>query len=149
VHAVVQKESNVLWRGAAPRQDTVEALAAKAAAHDKTVTIFDLRQPSNDDDRSGKAGRLSPEAEKALADKLHVQYVSVSALEHDLPARIDQALRSGDVYIHCMYGVNRTGFACGRYEVADGLHVDHTGLGNKDIQEGIDFQHKVAASPAP
>src|SRR3569833_3555265 len=70
VHLVEQKGGNRFWRGGAPRQDTVEALASSARERHVTVTFVDLRTPPNRDDRSGKQGRVSPAEESAAASKL-------------------------------------------------------------------------------
>jgi hypothetical protein len=128
-----------LWRGGAPRQDTLQAL--HRTGH--KVTLIDLRHPANTDDKSGKEGRLSPQDEARLSRQLGFRYVSISALDKNLPVVMDQALSRGDVYIHCMYGANRTGFAVGRYATADKVDVPRDGLGTRDWNEGTDFQQRL------
>src|SRR5205085_2012864 len=59
------------------------------------------------------------------------------------PARIEQALRQGDVYMHCMYGVNRTGFATARFARATGEALSHSGLGARDWRQGDAFQARL------
>jgi len=145
VHRVAAHERGAVWRGGAPRKDTLAALAASAKARWVTVTLIDLRTPPNTDDRSGKAGRLAPKDEAALAAKLGLRYLPVSALSKELPSRIEEAARQGDVYMHCMYGVNRTGFAVARYARATGREVDREGLGKRDWSQGFAFQGAQAA----
>lgn len=144
VHLVDQKGSNRFWRGGAPRKDTVEALAASARERHVTITFVDLRTPPNGDDRSGKQGRLSPTDESAAAAKLGQHYLSISALDKNLPERLQSALRQGDVYMHCMYGVNRTGFATARYARSTGTTPDRAGLGKHDWKQGDAFQQHRA-----
>jgi hypothetical protein len=140
IHLVRETGSSRFWRGGAPRKDTLESLATAARKRGGVVTLFDLRKPANSDDRSSKAGRLSPADEESLARKLGLRYEAVSALDRTLPTRLDEALARGDVYMHCMYGVNRTGFATARYARAERVSVDKTGLGKHDWKQGDAFQ---------
>lgn len=137
---LVQEGKTRFWRGGAPGKDTLQALAQEARARQVPVTLIDLRTPPNKDDRSGKGGRLAPTDERREAEKLGFRYVPVSALDRGLPARLQEAVRKGDVYIHCMYGVNRTGFAVARYASATGLTVGREGLGKRDWAQGTRFQ---------
>jgi hypothetical protein len=140
VHLVRNGAKGRFWRGGAPKKETLQALSASARARGVKVTLFDLRSPAMADDRSRKGGRLSPVEEAALAAKLGLRYVAINALNRELPARIREALREGDVYIHCMYGVNRTGFAVARYARAAGVEVSRKGLGARDWKQGTAFQ---------
>ena len=143
VHLVVRRQTGTLWRGAGPRRDTVLALRDSAKARKVKLMLIDLRHPATTDDVSGKDGRLSPQAESQLAQELGINYRSISAMDNGLPAMIAEALRHGDVYIHCMYGVNRTGFAVGRYATADRIKADRQGLGEKDWLDGVHFQQRL------
>ncbi len=143
VHLVRELNGNRFWRGGAPRKDTLEALASSAKARGKTVTFIDLRKPANSDDRSGKTGRLSPDAEAAMAKKHGLRYVGISALDKKLPDVLASAFKSGDVYMHCMYGVNRTGFAAARYARAEKCSVPTKGLGKRDWKQGDAFQARI------
>lgn len=143
VHLVQEQAPTRFWRGGAPKPETVEALAKAAKARGVTVTFIDLRKPANSDDRSGKGGRLSPTDEEALAKKLGLQYQAVNALDRDLPARLEAAQKRGDVYMHCMYGVNRTGFATARFARSTGAKVPDEGLGKRDWKQGDAFQARV------
>ena len=145
VHLVQEHGSHRIWRGGAPRKDTLQALAAAAKARSVTVTLVDLRAPANKDDQSGKGGRLSPAQEAAEAGRLGFRYLAVSALDKSLPQKLQQAARTGDVYVHCMYGVNRTGFAVARYAAANRLTVDREGLGKRDWQQGQAYQERLGA----
>ncbi|NDD27385.1 MAG: hypothetical protein EB084_03865 [Proteobacteria bacterium] len=140
VHLVTLANGHRLWRGGAPRPDTLAALLASARARGVRVTLLDLRHPPFEDDLSGKGGRLSPDAEKKAASTASSRYLSMSALDPSLLKQIEEALSEGDVYVHCMYGVNRTGFAVGRYATARGASVDRTGLGERDFNQGEAFQ---------
>jgi hypothetical protein len=144
VHSVQSTPQSRFWRGGAPRKDTMEALVREAKSRGVTVTFVDLRTPPNSDDRSGKAGRLSPAAEAALAKKLGARYVAISALDKQLPARLKELRRQGDVYMHCMYGVNRTGFAAARYARATGAKISTEGLGKRDWKQGDAFQARLS-----
>lgn len=143
VHLVREENQSRFWRGGAPRKDTVQALAESAKARGKTVTFIDLRKPANADDKSGKTGRLAPADEAALAKKLGLRYVGISALDRKLPGVLGESLKLGDVYMHCMYGVNRTGFAAARYARATGAKIDRKGLGKRDWNQGDAFQSRV------
>ena len=55
----------------------------------------------------------------------------------------NEALAEGDVYIHCHYGVNRTGFAVGRYATARDLEVDRAKMGERDWNQGVAFQKRL------
>lgn len=143
VHVVTQEDGHILWRGGAPRSDTIRALEEASSARHIKVTFIDLRHPANRDDLAGWGGRLSPAAEKRMAEGLGLHYISISALDKHLLASIHEALKAGDVYIHCMYGVNRTGFAIGRLATADRLIIDRTGLGKRDWREGDAFQARI------
>ena len=143
VHLVQETKTGRLWRGGAPRKDTLEALAESAKKRHVTVTLLDLRTPANADDKSGKAGRLSPAQEKALCEKLGLRYEPVSALDAKLTDRMTEALTKGDAYFHCMYGVNRTGYAAARYACATQAHVDPAGLGKHDWEQGYAHQRRL------
>jgi hypothetical protein len=143
VYLVQEKENSRFWRGGAPKRETVETLAKSAKARGVTVTFVDLRKPSNTDDRSGKGGRLSPTEEEELAHKLGLQYLAINALDRDLPARLQAAQKRGDIYMHCMYGVNRTGFATARFARATGASVPDTRLGKRDWKQGDAFQKRL------
>lgn len=146
VHVVEKKAGSTFYRGGAPRKDTMEALVKAAKAKGKTVTLVDLRKPAFKDDHSGKGGRLSPAQEATMARKMGARYVAVNALTKDLPAQLRKFQQQGDVYIHCMYGVNRTGFAVARYARAHKLKVDTTKLGKRDIKQGDTFQANLERS---
>jgi hypothetical protein len=133
-----------MWRGGGPTAKTLEWLGRHAHQHDQVLTLIDLRHPASSDDLSGKGGRLSPAAEKAWAVREHHRYHCLSALDPQLVPTIEQALRQGDVYIHCMYGVNRTGFAMGRYAVATSATLDRSGMGTRDVKQGEDFERAKA-----
>lgn len=137
VHVVREKDGTRFLRGGAPRKDTLQSLAQSAKARGVPVTLVDLRHPANGDDRSGKGGRLSPKQEEAEARRLGFRYVSVSALSAGLPERLEKLRQEGDVYLHCMYGVNRTGFAVARYAHAHGTQPSRTGLGKRDWRQGV------------
>ncbi len=143
VYVVQQKPGSTFYRGGAPRKDTMEALAKAAKAKGKTVTLVDLRTPPFKDDVSGKGGRLSPAQEAAMAKKLGIRYVAINALKKDLPTQLKQFQQRGDVYVHCMYGVNRTGFAVARFARAHKVKVDTTRLGKRDIKQGDAFQKRL------
>ncbi|MGV3724892.1 MAG: hypothetical protein ACO1SX_28665 [Actinomycetota bacterium] len=143
VHLVRETESGRFWRGGAPKPETVAALARSAKERGVSVTFVDLRKPANSDDRSGKANRLSPSAEEAAAKKLGLRYLAISALDRELPSKLNTALQQGDIYMHCMYGVNRTGFATARYARANGVKVPDKGLGKRDWKQGDAFQLRV------
>lgn len=140
IHLVRPHDGHRFYRGGAPRGDTFKTLVSAARARGVIVTFIDLRHPPSTDDESGKGGRLAPAAEQKMATAEHMGYVSVSALDKTLLARIDEALAQGDVYLHCMYGVNRTGFAIGRYATGRKLAVDRDGLGERDYSQGEAFQ---------
>lgn len=140
VHAVEVKKVSRILRGGAPTRATLEALARSARERGVRVTLFDLRSPANADDRSGKGGRLAPAAEAAMAAKLGIGYVRISALDRELVRRIQEARREGDVYFHCMYGVNRTGFAAGRLACASGESHPTVGTGKRDWAQGVAFE---------
>ena len=144
VHLVLKRDGNLFWRGAAPRSDTVEALLRAARARNVQVTLIDLRHPFTRDDLTGAERKLTPAQESKLAEQLGAHYHSLSAMDKKLPSLIDAALKKGDVYIHCMYGVNRTGFAVARFALAEHEQPDRVGLGKKDWDEGAAFQRRVA-----
>jgi hypothetical protein len=146
VHLVTLTSTTRFWRGGAPKRDTVEALARDARERGVTVTFVDLRKPANSDDRSGKGGRLAPTEEQALAEKHGLRYEAISALDRQLPDRLEAALKRGDIYMHCMYGVNRTGFAAARYAVATGTRPSTTSLGKRDWKQGEAFQRRLQPS---
>ena len=143
VHYVAGGEKGVFWRGAAPRRDTLQALLKSAQARNVKVTLIDLRHPANSDDRSGKSGRLSPHSENQACQEMGLHYESVSAMDGNLIGVLKEALARGDVYIHCMYGVNRTGFAVGRFATAQRLKVERDGLGRRDWEQGVRWQQRV------
>jgi hypothetical protein len=140
VHLVQETRNTRFWRGGAPRRDTLEALAAAARSRGVTVTLVDLRKPATRDDLTAKGDRLSPAKEEALAKRLGLRYLSISALDQRLDGRLRNLVKQGDVYMHCMYGVNRTGFATARYARAAGIKVSTTALGKRDWQQGDRFQ---------
>lgn len=140
VFVVQKKPGSTLYRGGAPRKDTMESLAKAARAKGKTVTLVDLRTPPFKDDVSGKGGRLSPTQEAAMAKKLGVRYVAINSSKKDLPAQLRGFLKQGDVYVHCMYGVNRTGFTVARYARAEKVKVPLERLGKRDVKQGDAFQ---------
>jgi hypothetical protein len=146
VHTVREAAGTRFLRGGAPRPDTLAALAKDAKARKTVETLVDLRHPAKKDDRSRKEGRLTPEEEEAQARKLGLRYVSVSAMDKGLPQQLARLQKSGDVYIHCMYGVNRTGFAVARYARANKVKVDTTGLGKRDVADGDAFQKRLEGS---
>lgn len=143
VHLVQETATGRIWRGGAPRKDTAAALAESARRRGVGLTFVDLRTPPNRDDRTAKRGRLTPAAEKATAAALGARYLAVSALDPQFPARLREAARRGDVYIHCMYGVNRTGFAVARYATAERLAPPREGLGRRDWAQGTSFQARL------
>jgi hypothetical protein len=143
VHLVHENARGRFWRGGAPRRETLDALAAGARKRGVTVTLVDLRTPPNRDDQSGKGGRLSPKDEAALAQKLGMRYLPLSALDRKLGAQLKEAVARGDVYMHCMYGVNRTGFATARFARAEDLKVSTEGLGRRDWKQGDTFQSQL------
>lgn len=144
VHTVTKTDAGTMfWRGGGVRKDTLQALQARAKETGRPVTLIDLRHPPFDDDLKGGGGRLAPAAEEKTARELGLRYRSISALDKGLVPVIDEALKKGDVYIHCMYGVNRTGFAVGRYATARNLKVERTKLGERDWKQGVDFQRNM------
>lgn len=149
VHLVQESQGHRFWRGGGPRRDTLEVLAASARERGVSVTLVDLRHPANADDRSGKQGKLSPQGEAALAQELGLQYLSISALDRKLTPALRKATSKGDVYIHCMYGVNRTGFAVARYARDTGVAVNRTGLGPRDWRQGDAFQARLQGNSRP
>ena len=140
VHLVTEAGNSRFWRGGAPRKATLESLAAAARSRGVEVTLVDLRKPATADDRSGGGGRLSPQQEATEARRLGVRYLAISALDRSLTARLQDALRRGDVYMHCMYGVNRTGFATARYARSAGISVSREALGKRDWKQGEAFE---------
>jgi hypothetical protein len=140
VHLVQEASTGTFWRGGAPKRETIQALADAARSRGRAVTLVDLRKPATRDDLSGKGGRLSPAGEAAAARALGLRYLAVSALDRRLPERLQQALKAGDVYMHCMYGVNRTGYATARYSHATGAKVNTEKLGKRDWSQGIQYQ---------
>jgi len=140
VHVVIRREQNTLWRGGGPTRETMLALQSSAQQNGRPITLIDLRHPPFADDLRGGGGRLSPAGEEKMARELGLRYLSVSALDKDLVQLMDRALLEGDVYIHCMYGVNRTGFAVGRYATACELKVDRSKLGVRDWNQGVNFE---------
>lgn len=143
IHEVYRQNGNVFWRGGGPRKDTMLSLQARARETGHPVTLIDLRHPPFEDDLKGGGGRLTPAGEKKLAEQYGLRYQSISALDKNLIPVLDKALQAGDVYIHCMYGVNRTGFAVGRYATAHKLKVDREKLGERDWQQGVDFESRL------
>ena len=143
VHLVVKKEQNSFWRGGGPTRETMLALQAGAKELNHPVTLIDLRHPPFNDDWISHAGRLTPDGEEKMARELGLRYHSISALDKGLIKLIDEALAQGDVYIHCHYGVNRTGFAVGRYATARELEVDRAKMGERDWNQGVAFQKRL------
>jgi hypothetical protein len=140
IHLVREVDGHRFWRGGAPTKETVRSLVDAAIARKLQVTFVDLRSPDTADDRSGKGGRLSPTEEKALAEKSGARYVCISALKKPLVDTLTDSLKRGDVYMHCMYGVNRTGFACARYATALKIDIPRDSLGKRDWEQGVAFQ---------
>jgi hypothetical protein len=143
VFVVQEKNGTRFYRGGAPRKDTMESLARSARARGVGVTLVDLRKPAFKDDGSGKGGRLSPSQEEALAKKLGLRYVPINALDKGLPAKLAAYQKQGDIYMHCMYGVNRTGFATARFCRATGVKTSTEGLGKRDWKQGDAFEAGV------
>ena len=144
VHLVlVTPEGHRFWRGGAPRKDTLDSLAVDATARGATVTLIDLRHPPSADDLSGKGGRLSPDGEPARGAQKGFRYLSISALDKQFNAQLDEALARGDVYLHCMYGVNRTGFAVARYARRHQVKISREGLGKRDWTQGDAFEARL------
>ncbi|MBT9584215.1 hypothetical protein IV102_12810 [bacterium] len=144
VHLVFKGEQGTtMWRGGGPRRDTLQALQAAAQQSGRPITLIDLRHPPFADDLRGGGGRLSPTGEEKAARELGLRYRSISALDKNLINVLDDALQQGDVYLHCMYGVNRTGFAVGRYATARDLQVDRKKMGERDWNQGVNFQRTL------
>ena len=143
VHRVIDHEQNTLWRGGGPTRETLQALQASAQENHRPITLIDLRHPPFADDLRGGGGRLTPAGEEKMALGLGLRYRSISALDKSLIQVIDEALEQGDVYIHCQYGVNRTGFAVGRYATARDLKVDRQKMGERDWNQGVNFQRRI------
>lgn len=137
IHLVREAYDHVLWRGGAPRRDTLEGLQKLAQERHIPLTLIDLRYPSQYYDKDHNEGRLSPAEEARLARALGLRYQTTSSRSAGLPARIDKALQEGDVYVHCMFGVNRTGFTMARYATAYGLEFDRAFLGESDWEAGV------------
>lgn len=143
IHLVMKKDQNSFWRGGGPTRETMLALQASAKGFGHPVTVIDLRHPAFDDDCIPHAGRLTPNGEEKMASELGLRYHSISALDKGLVPLIDKALAEGDVYLHCQYGVNRTGFAVGRYATARNLKVDRAKMGERDWNQGVAFQKRL------
>ena len=143
VHLVQRTPSGNLWRGAAPRLDTLQALQRSSKQRHTEVTIIDLRLPISDDDNSERDSRLTPLDESRLSNELGLHYCTVSKKDKKLPSIIAEAVAKGDVYIHCMYGENRTGFAVARYATAGNLTTDRQGLAKRDWDNGTRYQQKL------
>ncbi|MFN3653178.1 MAG: hypothetical protein ACK47B_26655 [Armatimonadota bacterium] len=146
VHLVREADGHRFWRGGGPKRETLKYLAKSAGIRGTTVTLIDLRHPPTKDDVSGRDGKLSPKAEAALAKELGLKYVAISALDKGLDARLQKALAEGDVYMHCMYGVNRTGFAAARYARSAKVETSRKGLGPRDWRQGDAFQARLERS---
>jgi len=89
-----------------------------------------------------------------VQDIAAVDYVSISALDGSLAERLHGLLARGDVYMHCMYGHNRTGFAAARYATAMHIKIDRGGLSRRDYALGAAFEkrrgaHTGVSSSAP
>lgn len=130
------------WRGGAPTVSTLAWFIDRRIQTDIVPTFIDLRRPPTTDDRSGKGGRLSPSEEKLLVERFGFRYVSISAMDKNLISVITKALAEGDVYMHCMYGVNRVAYALGRWAEAGhsvgwrkGFRKDQ-----RDWNQGVKFQ---------
>ncbi len=146
VQLVAEGEASRFWRGGAPREPTVKALARAAAERGVSLTLVDHRRPPTLDDRSGRGARLYPQAEAALAEQLGARYLSLSALDRQFIPKLRAALKEGDVYMHCMYGVNRAGFATARFARAARRKVTRDGLGVRDWAQGDAFQARLEAA---
>ena len=140
VHSVRELDERVFWRGGGPTRETMLALQARARQKGRPVTLIDLRHPPFNDDFRGTGARLTPAGEKTLSGQLGLRYRAINALDKNLIRVLDEALQAGDVYLHCQYGVNRTGFAVGRYATAHNLKVDRKKLGERDWNQGVRFQ---------
>ncbi len=142
VHVVSASEGYLFLRGAAPTTQTMSWLLEVAKKTGLPLTMVDLRVPVRDYDKNGEGGRLSPATEKGLTEKAGHTYVPRSALAktfgEDLAAIAAQP--RGIVYLHCQYGVNRTGFAIGRLHKLTGMDFDRTGLGDRDFKQGVAYQ---------
>lgn len=143
VHLVRTTQTGRFWRGSAPLPETLEALAASAHRRHTSVTVIDLRYPVRKMDEVIQNGRLRPWDEVPVCQKLGLRYLTFSEFRPDLPAQIAKALAQGDVYLHCMYGKNRTGFAVARYACANNLVLNYDGLGEGDVIGGVAFQRKM------
>jgi hypothetical protein len=148
IHLVIDEHGHHFWRGGSPKLETLKALQTSASLRHTSVTLIDLRHPSTSDDLTGKEGRLAPADEAKAAKRLGFHYRSISSLDPALVPVIDDALRRGDVYIHCMYGVNRTGIALGRYCVAHQEKLDRNGTEPRDFKHGEHLQQQLEAQPA-
>ena len=104
-----------LWRGAAPTEDALEALAAEGV-----TTVVDLRAED----------RL--EANDALAQRLGISRAYLPVRDGQAPTRervedfLDVVAGSrGRVFVHCGAGVGRTGTMAAAYLVATGQATAH------------------------
>ncbi|GEM_PF-6931894 len=140
VYKVLEGDRSILWRGGAPTKETILELAEFSKKHNRSVTLIDLRKPERDYDRSGDNGGLTIHEEKNLSESNGLNYLRISALDSKFCEVLGEKLKEGDVYLHCMYGVNRTGFAIGRFSIDQGAEYDIEGLGKRDVRSGEKFE---------
>ena len=140
MYKVLEGDRSILWRGGAPTKETILELAEFSKKHNRSVTLIDLRKPERDYDRSGDNGGLTIHEEKNLSESNGLNYLRISALDSKFCEVLGEKLKEGDVYLHCMYGVNRTGFAIGRFSIDQGAEYDIEGLGKRDVRSGEKFE---------
>lgn len=141
IHIVEHSPGKLVLRGGAPTKGTMDWLNRVAKENNLPLTVVDLRTPARPYDLNKEGGRLTPTEEKSHLLALGHQYAPMSALGktfgHDLNNIVG---KEGIVYIHCQYGVNRTGFAIGRLSKLTGKQFDRTGLGDRDFKQGVNYQ---------
>lgn len=140
VYKVLESPNSILWRGGAPTNETISDLAEFSKKHNRKVTLIDLRKPERAYDLSGDNGGLTSYEEKNLSKSNGLNYLRISALDPAFCDIVTEKLKGGDVYLHCMYGVNRTGFAIGRLSIDQGATFDTEGLGKRDVRSGENFE---------
>lgn len=140
VFKVLETDRSILWRGGAPSKETILELAEFSKKYNRSVTLIDLRKPERAYDLSGDNGGLTSVEEKNLSERNGLNYLRISALDPSFCEVVIDKLKAGDVYLHCMYGVNRTGFAIGRLSIDQGAEFDIEGLGKRDVRSGENFE---------
>ena len=140
VFKVLEVDGSILWRGGAPTINTILELAEFSKKHNRIVTLIDLRKPERAYDLSGDNGGLTSLKERNLSESKGLNYLRISALDPSFCEVVTDKLKEGDVYLHCMYGVNRTGFAVGRLSINQGAKFDIDGLGKRDVRSGENFE---------